>query len=303
MGEPARKIRPLIPGKGDAMFRSILLPLAEGSAASIASDYAVWLAKKDGSRIHALAVIDIKAFEIPVMGTPDGFMPSVVTPPIQESQAVMEEMNAVAKERLEAFSNECIARGVSCSIDIKTGIPGEVVAREAMAHDVVVLARRGYTQGVTAEMKLDPLVPSIIRSSIRPVLVAGRKLPEGGDVRNILIAFDGSVHSGRALLVAAELGARPGVSCQLVNIAVSNDLGEETLTPAEAFLCNHGVSPKKQVIIGTRPSDLICGLVTKANADLLIMGAYGHGPIREMLFGSTTERVLSHCEASVILQS
>jgi nucleotide-binding universal stress UspA family protein len=33
------------------------------------------------------------------------------------------------------------------------------------------------------------------------------------------------------------------------------------------------------------------------------MGAYGHSPIREVLFGSTTERILSHCSANVILQS
>jgi nucleotide-binding universal stress UspA family protein len=285
------------------MFRSILLPLAEGPAAAVARDHALWLAKKEGSGIHALVVIDIKAFEIPVMGTPDGFMPSVVTPPIQESQTVLEELNAQARERLEVFSKECAAKNVSCSVDIRTGIPAEVVAREAVAHDVVVLSRLGYSQGANAEARLDPLVPPVLRGSIRPVLVAGIKLPESGDVRSILVAYDGSVHAGRALLVAAELGARPGVTCHLVNIAPTQDLGEETIAQAEAFLYHHGVAPQKQIVIGSKPSELICGLVNKLGADLLIMGAYGHGPIREMLFGSTTERVLSHCGSSVILQS
>jgi nucleotide-binding universal stress UspA family protein len=48
---------------------------------------------------------------------------------------------------------------------------------------------------------------------------------------------------------------------------------------------------------------VICELVVEEKADILIMGAYGHGPIREVIFGSTTERVLDHCDSTVILQS
>jgi nucleotide-binding universal stress UspA family protein len=150
---------------------------------------------------------------------------------------------------------------------------------------------------------VDVVVPQVVRSSIRPVLVAGSKPREGTDVQNILVAFDGSMHSGRALLVAAELGARPGVQCTLVAISASEDAGREILAPAESFLCHHGITPRKQVVIGSKPSDLICGIVTSTHTDILIMGAYGHSPVREMLFGSTTERVLSHCGTTVILQS
>jgi nucleotide-binding universal stress UspA family protein len=118
-----------------------------------------------------------------------------------------------------------------------------------------------------------------------------------------LVAFDGSIHAGRVLAVAAELGARPGVICTLVTVAGTQEAGEETQAPAESYLYHHGVTPKKQVILGSKPSEMICELVTTAKADILIMGAYGHRPMREMLFGSTTERVLSHCAATVILQS
>jgi nucleotide-binding universal stress UspA family protein len=285
------------------MIRSILLPLAEGPLAANARDFALWLAKKEGSRIHVLAVIDLKAFEIPVLGTPDGFMPSVVTPPIQESQSLLDEMTAAAKERVEAFARECSAREISCSTDVRTGIPAEVVAKAAIAHDVVVMSRSGYSRISDSHSKLDAMVPQVVRGCIRPVLVAGSKPRESADVQNILVAFDGSMHAGRALLVAAELGARPGVECTLLAIAMSEDAGKETLAPAESFLYHHGITPRKQVVLGSKPSDLICGIVTSARTDILIMGAYGHSPVREMLFGSTTERVLSHCGTTVILQS
>jgi nucleotide-binding universal stress UspA family protein len=285
------------------MIRSVLLPLSDGPWAGAARDYAFWLARKDGCRIHAVAVIDVKAFEIPVMGTPDGFMPSVVTPPITESQALLDEMTALAKERLERFAQECGARNVPCSTDTRTGIPGEIIAREAVSHDMVVMSRCGYTRTAAAEQRLDPLVPQVIRGSVRPVLVTGQSFPERGEVDRVLVAYDGSGHAARALTAAAELAGRPGVNCTLVTVAASEDAGRETLAPAEAYLYRHGVSPQKHVAVGSRPSEMICELVAASGAQILVMGAYGHRPVREMLFGSTTERVLSHCAVAVVLQS
>jgi nucleotide-binding universal stress UspA family protein len=285
------------------MIRSILLALAEAPNDVSARNYAFWLAKKEGSQIHALAVIDIAAFEVPVLGTSDGFMPSVVTPPIAESQSLLEDLTTVAKERLDEFAGQCAARNIPCSIDIKTGIPGEVIARSAVAHDIVVVSRSGYNRFAGMRETVDALVAPVIRGSVRPVLVAGPEFPEGSDIRRILIAYDGSPHASRALKVASELASRPGVECTLVTVAQSEEAGEDILAPAEEYLLNHRITPQKRIMSGSKPSDVICDLVSKGEVDLLIMGAYGHSPIREVLFGSTTERILTNCAANVILQS
>jgi nucleotide-binding universal stress UspA family protein len=160
------------------------------------------------------------------------------------------------------------------------------------------MARQGY--GHPGEVqRVDPLIPSVIRGSIRPVLVAGKQFRA---VHRMLVAYDGSVHAARALAVASELGSRPGVECTLANIGSSEESGKETLGPAESYLYHHGITPRKRIIVGSNASELICELVTSTEADLLVMGAYGHSPIREMFFGSTTERVLSHCGSTVVLQ-
>ena len=285
------------------MIRSILIALAEPPYDASAKNYAFWLARKEGSHVHALAVIDIAAFEVPVMGTPDGFMPSVVTPPLKESQSLMNDLTALARERLDQFAGQCASRGIPSSTEAKTGIPGEVISRIAVAHDIVVLSRIGYNRVASEQETVDAWVAPVIRGSVRPVLVAGSEFREGSDIRNILVAYDGSSHSARALLVAAELAARPGVQCTLVTVSLSEELGREVLAPAEAFLFHHGVTPLKQVLTHSKPSEVICGLVASGGVDIVIMGAYGHSPIREVLFGSTTERILAHCAANVILQS
>jgi nucleotide-binding universal stress UspA family protein len=285
------------------MIRSILIALAESPYDASAKNVAFWLARKDGSHVHALAVIDLTAFEVPVLGGPDSFMPSVMAPPLSESRALMNDLMADAKKRLDLFASQCASRGIPVITEAKTGIPGEVISRAAVAHDIVIVSRTGYNRIASAQEMVDAWIAPAVRSSVRPVLVAGAEFREGSDVSNILVAYDGSAHSSRALLVAAELAARPGVRCSLVTVAQSEDLGREVLDPAEAFLSHHGVTPQKQIIINAKPSDVICELAASGGFDIVVIGAYGHSPIREVLFGSTTERILSHCTANVILQS
>jgi len=286
------------------MLASILLPLAEWPQLAHAQDYAFWLAKRYGGHVQGLAVIDVKSFEIPVLGTADGFMPSVVSPPVAESHALLEELTRIARERAARFARAGAEGGLSCSTEIRTGIPSDVIAQEAVAHDLVVMARSGYGRVPRSnDTQVDPLVSGVIRSSIRPVLVAGKAFPASGAIKSLIVAFDGSVHAARALSVAVELGAGFGVECLLATIAPAEEAGQETLAPAEAFLRHHGMMPKKKVVVGSKPSELLCDITRAAGSDILIMGAYGHSPIREVLFGSTTERVLNHCEATVILQS
>jgi nucleotide-binding universal stress UspA family protein len=286
------------------MLASILLPLAESPQSAHAQDYAFWLAKKCGGRVQGLAIIDVKSFEIPVLGTADGLMPSVVSPPVAESRALLEELTRMAGNRADRFARAGAEGGVSCSTEVRTGIPSDVIAQESIAHDLVIMARSGYGRAPKSdEAQVDSLVSAVIRSSIRPVLVAGRAFPASGAIRSMIVAFDGSVHAARALSVAAELGAGLGLECLLATIAPAEEVGEEILAPAAAFLRHHGVLPKKKIVVGSKPSEWLCGIASEAGSNILIMGAYGHSPIREVLFGSTTERVLNHCDATVILQS
>jgi nucleotide-binding universal stress UspA family protein len=285
------------------MIRSILIALAESPYDASAKNVAFWLARKEGSHLHALAVIDLTAFEVPVLGGPDSFMPSLVTPPLGESQALMSDLMDGAKKRLDIFAGQCASRNIPVYTETITGIPGEVVSRAAVAHDIVIVSRTGYNRVASARETVDAWIAPVVRNSVRPVLVAGAEFREEVDIRSILIAYDGSAHSSRALLSASELAGRPGIQCSLVTVAQSEELGREVLKPAEAFLSHHGVTPQKQVIVHSKPSDVICDLAASGGFDIVVMGAYGHSPIREALFGSTTERILSHSAAAVLLQS
>jgi nucleotide-binding universal stress UspA family protein len=51
-----------------------------------------------------------------------------------------------------------------------------------------------------------------------------------------------------------------------------------------------------------RPAvDTLLAAAADANADLLVMGGYGHSRLREVIFGGFTRHVLSHAELPVLM--
>ena len=48
-------------------------------------------------------------------------------------------------------------------------------------------------------------------------------------------------------------------------------------------------------------SETLLAAAGAANADLLVMGGYGHSRVREVMFGGFTRRVLSHADLPVLM--
>jgi nucleotide-binding universal stress UspA family protein len=113
----------------------------------------------------------------------------------------------------------------------------------------------------------------------------------------------------RAALVAAELGARLSLQ-HVVNVGALDALrhliaagaadlqqtlldevrGEVTALAAE-IEARHAVQPELHLVVGNVLAE-IASHADAIDADLLVMGARGAGFVRELLIGSTTERVL-----------
>lgn len=50
-----------------------------------------------------------------------------------------------------------------------------------------------------------------------------------------------------------------------------------------------------------RPEEVIAAAVTAATAPILLMGAYGHSPLRALIVGSTTTAVVHSVKAPILL--
>lgn len=131
----------------------------------------------------------------------------------------------------------------------------------------------------------------------RPVLAVpyiGR-YPQIG--RNVVIAWKPGRESARAVFDALPIliGAE---SVHILEVRQDADRGD-TLAPnatIAASLARHGIKPAVRTSIAPDMSvgDEILSRLADLGADLLVMGAYGHSRMREMVFGGTTRHIARH---------
>lgn len=178
----------------------------------------------------------------------------------------------------------------------------ELVAQRARFADLVVLPQPyGGGQGADSEA----VVEAALFEGHAPVLV----LPETGAVsaanpRRIVIAWNQSAEAMTAIRKALPILKK----ADLVNIAVIDPPkhGAERSDPG-GMLCQmlvrHGVKAEVSVLARTLPriSDVLARHVRDSDADLLVMGAYGHSRFREAILGGATRNMLEQAEVPVLM--
>jgi nucleotide-binding universal stress UspA family protein len=131
----------------------------------------------------------------------------------------------------------------------------------------------------------------------RPVLVVpyvGRYARIG---RNAVIAWKAGRESARAVFDALPLLLQ-AETVQILEIKERPDKGEALApdTTIAASLARHGIKPVVRSTIAGDISvgDEILSRLADFGADLLVMGAYGHSRMREIVFGGATRHIMRH---------
>lgn len=147
-------------------------------------------------------------------------------------------------------------------------------------------------------------VDELVVSCGRPVLVvpyAGR-FPDAG--KRVLVAWNASAEASRAVSDALPLLAR----AERVNVVVfragsPGDHGEEPGADAALYLARHGVKAAVSRY-GSPGLDIGSQILSRAadmSVDLIVMGAYGHSRIRELVLGGATRAILESMTAPVLM--
>ncbi len=83
------------------------------------------------------------------------------------------------------------------------------------------------------------------------------------------------------------------------------DKGDFPTVDIAAALARHGVKCVAADVHGGDDGvgSLLLGELKKDNSDLLVMGAFGHARLREMIFGGATRHVFKHLTRAGVLLS
>jgi len=137
----------------------------------------------------------------------------------------------------------------------------------------------------------------LVRSTKLPVLVAARAFKP---IQKIVVAFDGGASSMKAIEHLAASSVFKDLHCLLLHVGTESSVNHQQLEGAVAVLKNAGIKAHSKSVVG-QADTVISNTVEQDEFDLLVMGAYGHSRIRNLIIGSTTTQMLASCKVPVLL--
>jgi nucleotide-binding universal stress UspA family protein len=199
------------------------------------------------------------------------------------------------RQRIEA---RLAGEGVSWDwADIAGDMAESLVAVSDLA-DLIVLNRKlDAFPGPDAR----GIAGAVIMGARRPVLAVPDALASFAIGGRAVVAWDGSAAAAAAMRASVPLLA---LVAEVRLLCVETDDGNDSLVDdAASYLSRYGIRPEvRRVQAGKQsPADVIPGECAQWHADWCVMGAYGHGRLREALFGGVTRRMLTDSSIPLLL--
>ena len=201
----------------------------------------------------------------------------------------------------EKVRGDAASAGVGCTVESPQLTHPDILATfaaKARLHDLTILDAEKRTIDVDRE-----LIEASLFNSGRPVIVvpAGHNAFAG---RRIVIAWDGGAHAARAVndalpfLLAAD-------AVEIISVVGEKDLSRSVAGAELApHLARHGIAVTVDDL-PVRPDGDVAETLRDAairyRADMMVMGAYRHGPIRQWLFGGLTQSLMTACPIPLFL--
>ncbi|WP_104020158.1 universal stress protein [Roseovarius nitratireducens] len=216
---------------------------------------------------------------------------------ISRAQEDAEEIDRLVRARLDKSTIRWAAEmGVAQLADI-----GRHVSARARFSDLVTLPQP-YGEGRGAE--LEAVTESALFEGRTPVLVAPSKGAPTPNPRRILLAWNESPEA-----LAATRAAMPLLRmAETVHVVVIDPPmhGPNRSDPGgllAQYLARHGVKTEIDVLSRSLPrvSDVLLRHMTDMDADMVVMGAYGHSRFREAIFGGATRYMLEQATVPVFM--
>jgi nucleotide-binding universal stress UspA family protein len=169
--------------------------------------------------------------------------------------------------------------------------------------DLVILSQADREDPATGAL-LQDLPEFVVLNTCRPMLLVPSKGIISSIGNRVLVAWNGSPQAARAISQALPvLRNASKVVVGIVDPVIGDDdHGEEPGADIALYLARHGVHVEvmRQASEGDAGTALL-DMAHSVQADLLVMGAYGHARLREIMLGGATRTVLNTMTLPVLL--
>jgi nucleotide-binding universal stress UspA family protein len=268
-------------------YRTILVELADDSGL----ERRLQVGRSLADRFQA-TLIGMHVMPPPFIPASYGEAAAYLGPDLIEAQR---KVNREVAERVQGIFRSVCGEGPNVIWQEAEGDRGDLLTEAARTTDLL-LSRHAKVGGTEAPDVIDQLVTAA------GVPVLG--LPPGfsDDLgRTVLVAWNGSREAPRAVHDALPFLQ----AASRVSLCAVGDEAATTLEAAAAMLRRHGLAVQPQQVDEPdgNAGEILLAQAGALGADLLVMGAYGHARLRELVFGGVTRHVLSDATLPTLFSS
>jgi len=281
-------------------LKDVLVHIEAGATAERRLHYAIELARQHEAHLSGLFVIE--PLQLGAYFTPPAAS-YVDVAALEEIDRKHREAEMTTAAQLEArFRSLCTKAAIGADWHVAVGDPRQQMTLNARCADLVILGQIDPDHLPTESAEQLPEQTSI--ASGRPTLV----VPYAGEFetvgRNVLLAWSHTREPARAANDALPILKR----AEKVTVLMVNPEGadEERDVPAldiAQHLARHGVKAEAAFTVAKDVdiADILLSRASDLDADMLVMGCYGHSRLREFVLGGTTRMILREMTVPVFM--
>jgi len=270
-------------------MKSILLHIDGDSGMEARLQVAMDIARANNGHITCLQAVSFEVF------APGDFYGSAMA-------AAMPRIKEAAEQLRKTIETDLANEDVSWEWRFLYGMAESRLLEQSALHDIVIVGP--HDVGQEGSRGPSAMAGQLALKAPIPVLVVPEKTKRLDMDAPVLVAWNGSSESCVALRQSVPLLARAGM-VTIASIAEDKERDRFDFSPSEGakYLDRHGIKAETVDIPrgDARISDTLFSAAQRRNCSMLVMGAYGHSRLAEMLLGGVTRRALTDPQMPIFL--
>ena len=301
---PTDRMNP--PTPTNQQIRTILVAIDGSESADDALHVAKQIAEKYTAEIDIVHVSEAPAEKVVLDSGAGG-----ATNTLQQAHGPGQQM---LLERMKLLETSGLTSKTILVTSTDGNAAGEILKRAAAGgYDLLVTGSRGL--GRARSFLLGSVSKNVVTEATCSVLVSKNRIDS---IKRILLAYDGSEGSKRALTMVADLAKKFGAVVNVISAISEPMLSSEldvraavdSLDREMRYYSSHaalalkelGVNSEIAKVAGARKISIsITKEAEEGSYDIVALGSRGWGKAKSMLLGSVAASVLDSCKASLLI--
>lgn len=266
------------------MMKDILVNLSTAPTTDVAGEFAVSIAPQFDAHLAGVSfVYDPVPADI-----------TIATVPADVLEGLRRENEAAAKSVIAKVARLTDRAGVSAEWHTMNATfvgAAESFARMARRFGLSIIGQPEPNRLAPEEL----MIEGALFASGRPVIVVPYIQKSGLRLDRVMVCWDGSHHAARALADSMPFLARANA---IEVLMIANEPAKSDEIPG-ADIAHHlarhrlNVEVRRMSSPGVDVANAILSRAADTEADLIVMGGYGHSRVREFILGGATRGILS----------